>query len=122
MVRLEHVCRQFGSLVLFEGLTWAIPGRARVGLVGPNGAGKTTLLRILAGLDEPDAGAVHRAASRTIGYLAQEVETLAGGTVLEAALGGLSEIERLERRLGETTRLMASFAPDDPALARATAD
>ena len=38
----------------------AIAPGERVGLVGPNGAGKTTLLRIIAGLDEPDAGEVQR--------------------------------------------------------------
>jgi phosphonate transport system ATP-binding protein len=31
-----------------------------IALVGESGAGKTTLLRLLAGLDRPDAGAVHR--------------------------------------------------------------
>ncbi|MGT2426249.1 ABC-F family ATP-binding cassette domain-containing protein [Amnibacterium kyonggiense] len=44
---------------------------ARVGLIGENGAGKSTLLRIVAGLDEPDAGTVS-APART-GLLRQEL-------------------------------------------------
>src|SRR5438105_3877289 len=52
------------------------------GLLGPNGAGKSTLMRILATLQEPDAGAVtlgdidvlrdKDAVRRTLGYLPQE--------------------------------------------------
>ncbi|GAB3932595.1 ATP-binding cassette domain-containing protein [Micromonospora vulcania] len=37
----------------------AAPGH-RIGLIGENGTGKTTLLRVLAGVDEPDAGTVVR--------------------------------------------------------------
>ena len=52
------------------------------GLLGPNGAGKSTLMRILATLQEADAGSVHlgdidvlhdkEAVRRTLGYLPQE--------------------------------------------------
>ena len=50
-----------------------VPPRARIGLVGPNGAGKSTLLRLLAGLEEPDAGRIRRTPpALAIGYLAQE--------------------------------------------------
>jgi ABC-2 type transport system ATP-binding protein len=52
------------------------------GLLGPNGAGKSTLMRILATLQDPDAGSArldgtdvlrdHEAVRRTLGYLPQE--------------------------------------------------
>ena len=45
-------------------------------VLGLNGAGKTTLLRILAGLEEPDTGAVIPGHGLRVGYYAQEHETL----------------------------------------------
>jgi ABC-2 type transport system ATP-binding protein len=62
-------------------VTLTIPA-GMYGLLGPNGAGKSTLMRILATLQEPDAGTIHLgdldvvrqkdAVRRTLGYLPQE--------------------------------------------------
>ena len=64
--------KSFGDRVLFDHVTWQITDRERVGLCGPNGAGKTTLLRMMAGLDEPDAGAILKPSALTVGYLPQD--------------------------------------------------
>src|SRR6266705_3172485 len=99
-------------------MSWRIGRGQRIGLVGPNGAGKTTLCRILAGVEEPDAGRVHLDTGVTVGYLPQEVSGRDDLTVLAAALSGFEEVWRLEAELEDLASRMA--APDaDPAMTEA---
>ena len=59
--------------VVLDGISLTVGPGSRVGVTGPNGSGKSTLLRLLAGLDEPDAGRVTLdTPSAAVGYLAQE--------------------------------------------------
>ena len=69
MLQLSSLTKGFGYRTLFENVTWRLSVGDRVGLCGPNGAGKTTLLRMMAGLDEPDAGAITKRTGLTVGYL-----------------------------------------------------
>src|SRR2546425_11707824 len=108
MIQLASLTKAFGDRVLLDNVTWQITDRERVGLCGPNGAGKTTLLRMMAGLDEPDSGAVLKPASLTVGYLPQDGLAHAGRTVFEeaaSAFGALlamkDEMHALESRLGD---------------------
>lgn len=94
--------QSFGATDLFENVQLKLEPRERAGLVGPNGSGKTTLLRILAGLQEPTAGTVTRAADLTLGYLRQEaVLTFAGqeNTIWEEMLTVFSDLTGLEEQL-----------------------
>src|SRR5436189_440931 len=110
MIQLQELTKSFGDRVLFDHVTWQITDRERVGLCGPNGAGKTTLLRMMAGLDEPDSGAILTPSALTVGYLPQDGLTHAGRTVFEeasSAFGELlsmkAEMHALEERLGDAT-------------------
>jgi len=68
-------------------------------LVGRNGTGKTSLLRILAGLDQPTTGHVHRARGTRIGFLAQEVTLEGGQTLWQAMMGAFESLRAMEVRL-----------------------
>jgi ATP-binding cassette subfamily F protein 3 len=48
----------------------------RVGLIGANGAGKSVLLRLILGKEQPTEGEIKIGPSVTVGYYAQEHETL----------------------------------------------
>ncbi|HEY1563446.1 MAG TPA: ABC-F family ATP-binding cassette domain-containing protein [Gaiellaceae bacterium] len=85
------VSKSYGAEAVLADVDLVVPPRARIGLVGPNGAGKSTLLRLLAGLEEPDAGRIRRTPpALTVGYLAQERDgagARSGGEQTRAALG-----------------------------------
>jgi ATP-binding cassette, subfamily F, member 3 len=108
MIQLQNLTKAFGGRVLLDNVTWQITDRERVGLCGPNGAGKTTLLRMMAGLEEPDSGAVLKPAAVRVGYLPQDGLTHIGRTVFDeasSAFGALlaikAEMHDLEERLGD---------------------
>jgi ATPase subunit of ABC transporter with duplicated ATPase domains len=68
--------KTYGSLEVFTGVDLAIDRGSRVVVLGLNGAGKTTLLRLLAGVEQPDAGALEPGHGLKLGYFAQEHDTL----------------------------------------------
>ena len=70
----KDVQRHHGAQVVLGGVSVTVNPGARLGVVGPNGIGKSTLLRVLAGLEEPDAGSVARSpATTTVGLPAAGV-------------------------------------------------
>src|ERR1043165_1873976 len=92
LLSVQGLTKRFGPRPLFTDLSVELRAGERLGLVGPNGSGKSTLLKLLAGLDEPDAG--NRSARRgaRIGYLAQDDSFPGGLTVREVLLAALADV------------------------------
>ena len=59
----------YGGRTALRDVSLTVRAGSILGVTGPSGCGKTTLLRVLAGLQAPDAGTVHREGS--VGMLAQ---------------------------------------------------
>ena len=53
---VQRLSKSFGSLVLFEDISFSVAEGQRVGLIAKNGTGKSTLLSILTGREGCDAG------------------------------------------------------------------
>jgi len=108
MIQLSGLTKRFGDRILLDEVTWQVGDGDRVGLAGPNGAGKTTLLRILAGLDDPDAGLVVKPSGLTVGYLPQDGLEHGGRSLFDEAASAFQslldirdEISRIEHSLAD---------------------
>jgi len=57
-IEIKNLVKRFGSVTVCDHLNLKVPSGELVALLGPSGSGKTSLLRIIAGLEQPDAGSV----------------------------------------------------------------
>jgi multiple sugar transport system ATP-binding protein len=57
-IALRGVTKRFGDVVAVDDVTFAAEDEEFLVLLGPSGCGKSTVLRIVAGLDDPDAGVI----------------------------------------------------------------
>ena len=57
-VELRNATKRFGDLAAVDDVSLAVKTGEFVSIIGPSGCGKTTTMRMIAGLDQPDAGEV----------------------------------------------------------------
>jgi ATP-binding cassette ChvD family protein len=94
VVMCDAVTKGFGDHLLMDGLEFALPPGAVVGIIGPNGAGKTTLFRMITGQEEPDAGSVRVGQTVKLAYVDQSRSALdPDKSVFEEVAGGREVFE-----------------------------
>lgn len=100
MIRAKELQKSYGSLTVLSDVSFSLGRGQKVALVGNNGTGKTTLLKIIAGLEEFDAGTLEIARDTCIGYLPQDTSLSGDGTV-SAYLRQVAGIDVLEKEIEE---------------------
>lgn len=100
---LQGVRRSFSGRTVLEALDLEIASGEFLALLGPSGCGKSTLLRLIAGLDQPDAGKVRRDnPDAALAYVFQDASlmpwrSVLGNVALPLELGGCDRDEREAR-------------------------
>jgi ATPase subunit of ABC transporter with duplicated ATPase domains len=110
MIAFSSVSKQYGRQLLFVEASFQLNPGEKVGLVGPNGSGKTTLFRMITGEEEPDEGEISVPKKLTIGYFRQDVEEMAGRSVLDEAIAGSGRVGSLHHELEALQHAMADPA------------
>jgi len=72
LITASDISKTLGTKTLFEGLSFGINEKERIGLIGTNGAGKSTLLKILSGYIESDTGELKYRNKMVVSYVPQE--------------------------------------------------
>ena len=122
-IEVRNIQKRFGSFQALRDVSVPFPAGQLVALLGPSGSGKTSLLRIIAGLDQADAGQVLfagedatsvNARHRGVGFVFQHYALFRHMTVFENIAFGLRvkpratrpSREAIERRVNDLLRLV----------------
>ena len=116
IIVLERVAKSFDPHDIFWDVSCSTAHGDRIALVGSNGTGKTTLLRILAGLEPPSSGRVHRAKGLRIGYLPQGATLEGDRTLCQEMMTVFEPLRALEVQLQNLELEMANPARAEAAL------
>ena len=90
LLAAEKISKSFSEKALFKEISLNLEEGDKIGVIGVNGTGKTTLLKILARLEEADAGAITQKPGIRIEYLPQNPILDESLTVLEQVFQGTS--------------------------------
>ncbi|MBQ7038167.1 MAG: ABC transporter ATP-binding protein [Clostridia bacterium] len=112
MVKLDRVSFSYGGAPVLKDVSLTLPKSGAICLFGPSGCGKTTLLRLIAGLEAPTDGTIHRKASR-VAMVFQENRLVPWLTVRENLLLVTDDGDAVEKALAAVSlQDVANELPD----------
>ncbi len=114
LLTMEHVDKSFTDRMLLSDISFGINEGERIGVIGINGTGKSTLLKIIAGLEDTDAGTLTKAKGLRIAYLPQTPVFDEKKTILENVTEGLSAREEYRNIAGEARAMLTKLGIAEP--------
>jgi ATP-binding cassette subfamily F protein uup len=92
---VQQLTKSFGSLVLFEDISFSIAEGQKVGLIAKNGTGKSTLLSVLSGKEGYDSGEIIFRRDLRVGMLEQSPVFDPKESVLDACFNHQGDPEKV---------------------------
>ena len=92
---VQHLTKSFGSLVLFNDISFSVAEGQKVGLIAKNGTGKSTLLSILSGKEGYDSGEIIFRRDLRVGMLEQAPDFDPAESVLDACFNHKGDPEKV---------------------------
>lgn len=91
LLTMEHITKSYTDRVLLDDVAFSINENEKIGVIGVNGMGKSTLLKLVAGVEECDAGQISMGNHVKICYLPQTPVFKEDATVLSGAVEGYKD-------------------------------
>jgi sulfate transport system ATP-binding protein len=126
-IEIRNVSKRFGAFTALDDVSVDVRDGALMALLGPSGSGKSTLLRVIAGLEEPDAGSVSIAGedltdaparTRGVGFVFQHYAPFKHMTVHDNVAFGLTVRKAPKRDVDARVRELLSLVRLDGLAAR----
>jgi sulfate transport system ATP-binding protein len=118
-IEATGITKSFGDFKALDDVSVAVPNGSLTAILGPSGSGKSTLLRVIAGLEQPDAGRVMfgdrevtnvSAQDRGVGFVFQHYAAFKHMTVRDNVAFGLKirkePKDRIRTRVDELLALV----------------
>ena len=111
LLAASGISKSYSARLLFDGVSFEIAPRDKVGLVGVNGCGKTTLFRILTGEEAPDTGSVMKHKGARMGFMRQNVENTSD-TLYQSTVAAFDHLIRIEQELERISEEISNGGSD----------
>ena len=105
---VQQLTKSFGSLVLFEDISFSIAEGQKVGLIAKNGTGKSTLLSVLSGKEGYESGEIIFRRDLKVGMLEQSPVFDPAERVLDACFNHQGDPEKVLKAKQILTQLKIS--------------
>jgi len=112
MIQVSSLSKAYGTQTLFDGASFILNERERVGLIGRNGSGKSTLFKLILDEEHPDSGTITFPRGYKIGRLSQHL-SFTEKTILSEVCLGLPVDERDQTYRGEIILQGLGFTEED---------
>ena len=98
ILNAEKISKTYGEKVLLDKVVLGVNKGDKIGVIGVNGTGKSTFLKIIAGIEEPDAGEIVSGRGVTVSYLAQAPQFNLGDTIVGYVIKGKNNASEAEAK------------------------